>query len=211
MRPILIGLPGVLVAVETGITPLGAATYMTAPDGLRGATVAGRWLKAATERVAAMTATAARLPAILRARRRRLVSACGALRAVEHRGQCLGSAGLRVDADQHCATYTAGLFAAALRGRGLGREVTRLVLGWAFDVLGVHRVELEVLASNGRAIRCCLSCGFRREGVRREAGLYPGGWKDFILMAILRPEHAVPSGTGAGPQAKPRRPAKPTV
>jgi hypothetical protein len=89
--------------------------------------------------------------------------------------------------------------------------VTRLVLGWAFDVLGVHRVELEVLASNSRAISCYLACGFRREGVRREAELYTDGWKDFILMGILRSEHAVPSETGAGPQAKPRRPAKPTV
>src|SRR5215475_8146638 len=66
--------------------------------------------------------------------------------AVEYDGRCVGSAGLPVDPDQHCATYTVGLFVAALRGRGLGREVTRLVLAWAFDVLGVHRVQLEVLA-----------------------------------------------------------------
>ena len=75
-------------------------------------------------------------------------------------------------------------------GRGLGREVTRLVLAWAFDALGVHRVELEVLASNSRALNCYLACGFRREGVRREAELYPDGWKDFIMMGILRSEHA---------------------
>ena len=110
--------------------------------------------------------------------------------AVEHEGSCIGSAGLRIDADQHCATYTVGLFVAALRGRGLGREVTGLVLSWAFDVLGVHRVELEVLSGNSRAISCYLACGFRREGVRREAELYPDGWKDFIMMGLLRSEHA---------------------
>ena len=38
---------------------------------------------------------------------------------VEYDGHCVGSAGLRVDPDQHCATYTVGLFVAALRGRGL--------------------------------------------------------------------------------------------
>jgi RimJ/RimL family protein N-acetyltransferase len=42
-------------------------------------------------------------------------------------------------------------------------------------VLAVHRVELEVLASNNRAINCYLACGFRQEGVRREAELYPDG------------------------------------
>ncbi|MEU0071291.1 GNAT family protein [Streptomyces sp. NPDC006332] len=109
--------------------------------------------------------------------------------AVEYAGRCIGRAGLGVDADQHCATYTVGLFAADLRGQGLGREVTRLVLAWAFDVLGVHRVQLEVLASNTRAIRCYLACGFRQEGVRREAQLYPDGWKDFIVMGLLHSEH----------------------
>ncbi len=94
-----------------------------------------------------------------------------------------------MDPGQHCATYTVGLFVAALRGRGLGREVTRLALAWAFDVLGVHRVQLEVLASNSRAINCYLACGFRQEGIRREAELYPDGWKDFIMMALLRSEH----------------------
>jgi len=41
--------------------------------------------------------------------------------AVQHCGQCIGSAGLHVDADQHRATYTIGLFVAALRGRDLAR------------------------------------------------------------------------------------------
>lgn len=95
-----------------------------------------------------------------------------------------------MDPDQHCATYAVGVFVADLRGRGLGREVTWLALAWAFGVLGVHRVQLEVLASNRRAINCYLACGFSREGVRREAQLYPDGWKDFILMGLLQSEYA---------------------
>jgi [ribosomal protein S5]-alanine N-acetyltransferase len=115
--------------------------------------------------------------------------------AVEHGGHCVGSAGLRVDAGQHRATYTVGLFVPELRGHGLGREITRLVLAWAFGALGAHRVELEVLAGNTRAIRCYRACGFREEGVRREAELYPDGWKDLILMSVLRPEYQVSPGT----------------
>jgi ribosomal-protein-alanine N-acetyltransferase len=114
--------------------------------------------------------------------------------AVEHDGHCVGHAGLRVDADQHGASYTVGLFVAGLRGQGLGREITRLVLAWAFGVLGVHRVELEVLAFNRRAINCYLACGFGREGARREAALYPDGWKDLILMGLLRSEYEAQRG-----------------
>jgi [ribosomal protein S5]-alanine N-acetyltransferase len=109
--------------------------------------------------------------------------------AVEFEGRCIGGTGLRVNVDQHRAAFWIGLFVPGLRGRGLGKEITRLVLDWAFGELGLHRVELEVLASNTRAIRCYLACGFRQEGVRREAELYPDGWQDFIEMAVLRSEH----------------------
>jgi RimJ/RimL family protein N-acetyltransferase len=115
--------------------------------------------------------------------------------AVEHDSHCIGSAGLRADPDQHCATYSVGLFVAGLRGQGLGREVTRLVLSWAFGVLGAHRVELEVLAGNSRAINCYLACGFREEGIRRDAGLYPDGWKDFLLMGVLQSEYLTQAST----------------
>src|SRR6516162_1413521 len=45
--------------------------------------------------------------------------------AIEYDGHCIGSAGLVVDPHQHCASYTVGVFVAALRGRGLGRDATR--------------------------------------------------------------------------------------
>jgi RimJ/RimL family protein N-acetyltransferase len=120
--------------------------------------------------------------------------------AVEHDGRCVGSAGLRVDPDQHCATYSVGLFVPRLRGRGLGQQITRLAVSWAFGELGAHRVQLEVLASNTRAINCYLACGFRQEGIRREAELYPDGWKDFILMGVLQSEYA--SQAGAAPRLR---------
>jgi RimJ/RimL family protein N-acetyltransferase len=80
-----------------------------------------------------------------------------------------------VDADQHCATYSVGLFVARLRGRGLGQQITRIVVSWGFDELGALRIQLEVLADNTRAINCYLTCGFRQEGIRRQALLYPDG------------------------------------
>jgi [ribosomal protein S5]-alanine N-acetyltransferase len=118
--------------------------------------------------------------------------------AVEHDGECIGSAGLRVDSDQHCATYTVGLFVARLRGRGLGQQTTRLVVSWALGELGAHRIQLEVLASNSRAINCYLACGFRQEGIRRQAALYPDGWQDFILMGVLQSEYAFQATAPSG-------------
>jgi len=37
-----------------------------------------------------------------------------------------------------------------------------------------------------------MACGFRQEGVRREAQLYPDGWKDFVVMGLLESEYVSP-------------------
>jgi len=47
------------------------------------------------------------------------------------------------------------------RGRGLGLEVTRALLGFGFGPLGLNRITLEVLAQNARAIAIYRGCGFR--------------------------------------------------
>jgi [ribosomal protein S5]-alanine N-acetyltransferase len=112
---------------------------------------------------------------------------------IEHRGGCIGGCALRVDTGNHRASYSVGIFVRALRGIGLGREATRLVVNWGFRGLGLHRVELEVLTGNERAIRCYESVGFRREGIRREAELYPDGWKDFLQMGMVAGEWAAAS------------------
>jgi RimJ/RimL family protein N-acetyltransferase len=73
-------------------------------------------------------------------------------------------------------------------GRGYGTEATRLMLGHAFETLGLHRVALAVFEFNERAIRSYLSCGFVIEGRAREAIWRSGRWWDEITMSVLEPE-----------------------
>lgn len=72
------------------------------------------------------------------------------------------------------------------RGRGVGGEVLKQLLRYGFDELDLHRIYLQVFATNERAIRLYEGCGFRREGVLREAALIKGAWVDVLLMAMLR-------------------------
>jgi RimJ/RimL family protein N-acetyltransferase len=74
------------------------------------------------------------------------------------------------------------------QGRGLGTEATRLLLGYAFEHLPLHRIELEVYAFNPRARRAYEKAGFVVEGRRRDALLYDGERVDAIVMSVLRPE-----------------------
>ncbi len=57
---------------------------------------------------------------------------------------------------------------------------------FAFEQLGLNRVELEVYAFNPRAVRTYEKAGFRRDGVRRQALYRDGKFHDIYLMGILR-------------------------
>jgi RimJ/RimL family protein N-acetyltransferase len=91
--------------------------------------------------------------------------------------EALGSANLRL------------VMRPAYRGRGYGTEAIELVLGLAFDGIGLHRVELDVLSINARAYSLYENIGFRVEGRRRDAYRDGEGWCDAIIMAMLEEEY----------------------
>lgn len=105
-------------------------------------------------------------------------------------GRCIGHARLHaLNALDRRARYAIGIFDPTAWGRGYGTTTTRLVLGYAFDVLGLHRVDLRVLCYNTRAIACYVKCGFQREGIEREGALIAGEWQDDVIMSILEREY----------------------
>lgn len=71
------------------------------------------------------------------------------------------------------------------RGQGFGGEAIRLMVGFAFDQMRMHRVEARVLAHNARAQRTFERCGFSREGVARESFYMDGRWQDVVTYAVL--------------------------
>ncbi len=74
------------------------------------------------------------------------------------------------------------------RGRGYGADALRLVLRYAFDELNLHRVGLDVIATNTQAIRAYERVGFKQEGIQREAVLRDGQRCGRIVMGVLRHE-----------------------
>ncbi len=79
------------------------------------------------------------------------------------------------------------------RGRGYGTEATRLLLDYAFTVLGVFNVWLDTLAYNVGAIRAYEKVGFREIGRRRGARVLAGRRYDVVLMDCLADEFIPPS------------------
>jgi RimJ/RimL family protein N-acetyltransferase len=85
--------------------------------------------------------------------------------------------------------YALGIWNESYMSRGIGVETTMLVLGYAFDVLKLHRVGLKVLDYNERAINCYQKCGFKQEGILRDSAYIEGAFHSDIIMSILEDEY----------------------
>jgi RimJ/RimL family protein N-acetyltransferase len=80
---------------------------------------------------------------------------------VEVAGRFVGTARLHtIDRDARTTAYAIGLFDPTMLGQGVGRVVTRLVCGYAFNTLQLREVSLRVLDFNLRAQRSYASVGF---------------------------------------------------
>ena len=112
---------------------------------------------------------------------------------IESDGQTVGHVRLHaLSAQDRKARLAIGLFSTQFLGKGIGRHAIALTLDHAFGPMGLHRVDLRVLAYNTRAIRCYKACGFTHEGTERQAAWIAGEWHDDLIMGILSHEHTSP-------------------
>ena len=70
-------------------------------------------------------------------------------------------------------------------GTGVFTEGAELMLEFAFDTLGVHRLEARAAVQNGRGNGALLKVGAVQEGILRKSFLRHGQYLDQVLYAIL--------------------------
>lgn len=109
--------------------------------------------------------------------------------AITTDGQLIGEAVLSdVDLNNKSASFRIAIWNGASRDQGHGTDATRTLMRFAFDMLALNRVELEVYAFNPRARRVYEKVGFKHEGTRREALIWNGVAIDAYAMGLLRKE-----------------------
>jgi RimJ/RimL family protein N-acetyltransferase len=96
-------------------------------------------------------------------------------------------------AKDRCATIGIALGREHI-GRGYGSDAMRLIVGYGFRELGLHRIQLTVAPFNPAGIRAYEKAGFAEEGRRREAVWHDGRWYDEVLMSVLDHEWAAHRG-----------------
>ncbi|MHC4379960.1 MAG: GNAT family N-acetyltransferase [Planctomycetota bacterium] len=73
-------------------------------------------------------------------------------------------------------------------GRGLGRQALETLVGFAFNSLGLHRLEADVDPKNRRSLALFEGQGFLKEGLLRERWFVHGQIQDTILLGLLARE-----------------------
>jgi diamine N-acetyltransferase len=99
------------------------------------------------------------------------------------------------DITERTATFAISIGEKSCWDKGYGTEVTRLMLDYGFNDLGLHNILLTVYSFNERGIRAYRRAGFREIGRRREVLNRGGRLHDIVYMDCLATEFRQPSPT----------------
>lgn len=104
-------------------------------------------------------------------------------------GHMIGTCGFSRFDCPHNAAEIGYVLNPAYRGQGLVAEAAQQILHFGFDVLGLHRVEARYMVGNDASRRVMEKLGMSFEGVRREAMLVKGAYRDIGICSLLVSEY----------------------
>lgn len=93
------------------------------------------------------------------------------------------------DFENKSANFRIALVNQKYFGKGYGSQATKLIIKHGFEVLDLHRIELEVFDFNPRAIHVYKKVGFVQEGIKRDVLLWDGQYQSAIVMSMLQSEY----------------------
>lgn len=110
--------------------------------------------------------------------------------AVLHDGETIGLVQYHEETDPEYRHAGVDIFLGApYHDRGLGTDTVRTIARYLVHDRGHHRLTIDPVAHNVRAIRTYEKVGFRRVGIMREYQRDPDGtWRDGLLLDLVAAE-----------------------
>lgn len=82
-------------------------------------------------------------------------------------------------------------------GKGYGSDAMRVRTRFAFETLGLHRLESESRIDNIASQRALEKAGYKREGIARKKLFWEGQWHDTVLYGMLDEDYFSVAGRGS--------------
>lgn len=77
------------------------------------------------------------------------------------------------------------------QGKGLATDVYMTMLNYVFNELRLHRFSGSALENNMASIRLMEKCGYRHEGIIRDAVFKMGKYQNVVIMGVLKNDFEV--------------------
>lgn len=104
-------------------------------------------------------------------------------------GKLIGGCGLEgVHAENREAILGIAIGDRSYWDGGYGTDAMRVLCRFGFEMMNLHRIQLDVYEGNARGIHVYEKVGFQVEGRRRQALFKYGKYHDVIVMGLLRGE-----------------------
>lgn len=118
--------------------------------------------------------------------------------AADLRGPVIGTCALVGWSREHRRAEIGFALGRAAWGRGIMRELLGRLLAFAFDELGLHRLDADVEPRNERSVALLEWLGFEREGLLRERYRQGGEWQHSLMMGLLEEDYRRGSAGSGG-------------
>lgn len=94
-----------------------------------------------------------------------------------------------IDWKNRRATHGIKLANGESRTKGVGTDAVMAIMRYAFDELGLHRLDGAWFDFNTASVNLYKKCGWKEEGVRREYVYKRGGWRDLTVVGVLESDY----------------------
>jgi [ribosomal protein S5]-alanine N-acetyltransferase len=103
-------------------------------------------------------------------------------------GELIGAARLGIDSVTHRRASIGYVLRRDAWGSGYGTEIATALIAFAFETLGMRRVEATTHPDNPASGRVLVKSGMNLEGRLRDHMFAKGAWRDSLLYAITLPD-----------------------
>lgn len=112
---------------------------------------------------------------------------------IEHRGRIVGQLNVANMLYGSVSSAVIGYWIVPdVAGQGITPTAVALVSDYLMNVVGMHRVEIDIRPENAASLRVVEKLGFRYEGLKERYIHINGAWRDHYIFALTHEE--VPTG-----------------